>query len=294
MRIDFLGRYKDVQQILTPPNQPSPKADGQSFPEFKIEDNIQLDQRASLSTDTHQPILPAPEMMARYNFSKPTLEEPLLEPLMEQAAVENPSESVKTPTIRSARRITAGSDFSELPIGKNFAQYKDLVVKYGGHHGVDPSLGLAVVSAESAFNPRAISSDGKSSKGLFQLLDSTGKEVQNRLEREGPYKPFDPEFNSDLGLGYLKHLHEVFSSNTVLKNNLETQAAANSTALEKLAVAAFNAGEGRVAHAQRAAFKDGKDPSRYEEVAPYLPEITQKYVQRVMQYKDEFRELNIG
>ena len=75
---------------------------------------------------------------------------------------------------------------------------------------------------------------------------------------------------------------DMFSSSTKLNANQETTPAKSSRELEKLAVAAFNAGEGRVASAQARALKAGKQAGIYEEIREYLPEITQQYVDRVM------------
>jgi membrane-bound lytic murein transglycosylase MltF len=58
--------------------------------------------------------------------------------------------------------------------------------------------------------------------------------------------------------------------------------------LEKLAVAAFNAGEGRVAAAQGRTEKAGGDPASYGDVAVYLPKTTQEYVDRVLRFKSTF------
>lgn len=294
MRIDFLGKYQDVQRLLESPKRKAKEPAQSNSNEFSVINNSASKQTVIQSQAAHQPHIQPSQMMARYDFSRPIQKEPELQPLSPDNAVSNFGGAVKTPSIRSAKRIPMGSDFSEAPIADRFDKFKEIVLRYGEQHGIDPTLGLAVVSAESSFNHMAVSSDGKASKGLFQLLDTTGRDIKNRLERDGPYNPFDPELNSDLGIGYLKRLHELFSSSTRLKGNLETQPAANSTALEKLAIAAFNAGEGRVAAAQRSAFRDGKDPSRYEDVETYLPEITQRYVQRVLQYKSEFKDLNLG
>ena len=46
-------------------------------------------------------------------------------------------------------------------------------------------------------------------------------------------------------------------------------------------MAAYNAGEGRVAQAQAQAERDGKNPSIFENVRPYLPDSTQDYVDKV-------------
>lgn len=155
--------------------------------------------------------------------------------------------------------------------------------------GLDPALAKAVVSAESGFNVRAVSSDGHNSKGLFQLLDSTGKTLLSRGGDEGrDYDPFDPDLNMELGTSYLRYLHDIFRSPTQLPGSRTTKSAANEQSLEQLAVAAFNAGEGRVASAQLRTEQAGKDPAYYDNVAPFLPRSTREYVARVVRGKRLF------
>jgi soluble lytic murein transglycosylase-like protein len=173
-------------------------------------------------------------------------------------------------------------------------QVQQIVSQVGKATGVDPALGMAVAKAESSFNPKAVSSDGHESKGLFQLLDTTGKELHEETGAERRYDPFDPTLNANLGVRYLRRLHDIFSQTTKLPNDLESVSAANSSSLEKLAVAAFNAGEGRVAAAQARAKEAGLNPGLYEEVERYLPKTTQEYVSRVMQYKGQFGTDSVG
>ena len=52
----------------------------------------------------------------------------------------------------------------------------------------------------------------------------------------------------------------------------------------RFAVAAYNAGQGRVARAQEQAAALRRDPTRYESIRSFLPRITQRYVDRVMRY----------
>ncbi|MCB0355331.1 MAG: lytic transglycosylase domain-containing protein, partial [Bdellovibrionales bacterium] len=171
---------------------------------------------------------------------------------------------------------------------------RDMLGQIGEKHGVDPLLGLAVANAESAFNPNAVSSDGHFSKGLFQLLDSTAKHIMEKEGMEEEYTPFDPEQNADIGVRYLRYLHDLFNEETELPNNMITYPAANSSSLEKLAVAAFNAGEGRVASAQDRAARAGLDPREFENIEGYLPKTTQEYVQRVMAFKLDEEGATIG
>ena len=155
--------------------------------------------------------------------------------------------------------------------------------------GLDPTLAMSVVNAESGFNVRAVSDDGHNSKGLFQLLDSTGKTLLSRRENTGrEYDPFDPDLNMELGTSYLRYLHDIFRTPTQLPNSRVTRSAANEQSLEQLAVAAFNAGEGRVASAQHRTEQAGKDPAHYDNVAPFLPRSTREYVARVVRGKRLF------
>jgi membrane-bound lytic murein transglycosylase MltF len=89
-------------------------------------------------------------------------------------------------------------------------------------------------------------------------------------------------------------LHDTFSTPTALAPTVTTVAAANSSSLEKLAVAAFNAGEGRVAAAQERAQKAGLNPALYLDVESYLPQSTQEYVQKVLKLKTSFESLPLG
>jgi hypothetical protein len=102
------------------------------------------------------------------------------------------------------------------PSKKLFTQEYDQIIRRAArYHGVDPHLVRAVIHAESAFNPRAVSSKG--AKGLMQLMPGTAQDL-------GVRNPFSPSDNVWGGTKYLKELMERFQGNTVL------------------AVAAYNAG----------------------------------------------------
>jgi soluble lytic murein transglycosylase-like protein len=198
------------------------------------------------------------------------------------------SQSVNVPTVVSATRVNIPDPFSGMSRDQKESAVQQLVRLAGSRHGVDPALSMAVVSAESSFDPKALSSDGHMSKGLMQLLDSTGKQELAQLSGAKEYEPYHPHLNVDLGVRYLRRLHDMFSVPTAITSSLSTVSAANSSSLEKLAVAAFNAGQGRVASAQQRAQRDGKNPADFAQVEAYLPQSTQEYVQRVMSKRDEF------
>lgn len=99
------------------------------------------------------------------------------------------------------------------------ATYGQLIDQIAASHGVDSGLVKAVVQAESAFNPSAVSRQGAS--GLMQLMPGTAV-------RYGVYSLLDPTENIRGGVRHLKYLLELFEHNTAL------------------AIAAYNAGENAV------------------------------------------------
>jgi|GEM_PF-1766470 len=191
------------------------------------------------------------------------------------------------PELLTAKRVridsyekVANAESSKKPT--KVEELTAIINKAGASHSIDPALSLAVAKAESALQVYAVSQDGHASKGLFQLLDSTGREMMQRLGRKDEYRPFDPKQNSELGVAYLNRLHNLFGKESNLGYNIRTVPARNAENLEKLAVAAFNAGEGRVAKAQARAKSLGKDPAEYSAIEPHLPPSTRVYVRRVL------------
>ncbi len=95
------------------------------------------------------------------------------------------------------------------------SEYDFIINRAARFHGIDPHLVRAVIHAESAFNPNAISPKG--AKGLMQLMPETANDL-------GVRNVFNPADNIWGGTKYLKSLLERFQGNT------------------QFAVAAYNAG----------------------------------------------------
>jgi soluble lytic murein transglycosylase-like protein len=112
-----------------------------------------------------------------------------------------------------------GSLLPYAPSSLSPAQLQSLVSDASARNGVSAGLVNAVIMAESAGNPAAISRTG--AQGLMQLMPGTAAEC-------GVGNAFDPVANVDCGTRYLHTLLQRYN------NNVE------------LAVAAYNAGPGAV------------------------------------------------
>jgi soluble lytic murein transglycosylase-like protein len=97
--------------------------------------------------------------------------------------------------------------------------YNDAIAEAAALYRLDPNLIRAIIRAESAFNPFAVSRAG--AQGLMQLMPAVAKEL-NVLD------PFDPRQNIFGGARYLRQLLDMHKGNV------------------SLAVASYNAGPGAV------------------------------------------------
>jgi soluble lytic murein transglycosylase len=79
--------------------------------------------------------------------------------------------------------------------------FDGVIASAARQHGVPPALVKAVIAAESAFQPRALSRKG--AMGLMQLMPETAAYL-------GVREPFRPEANVYGGTAYLRELHDRF------------------------------------------------------------------------------------
>jgi len=108
--------------------------------------------------------------------------------------------------------------------------FGELIYQTARRHGINPQLVAAMVWAESAFDPGAVSPKGAS--GLLQLMPSTAQRFG--LSQKDV---FEPSSNLDAGVRYIRWLSEHFAGNV------------------PLVLAGYNAGESAV--------------DRYEGLPPY-------------------------
>jgi hypothetical protein len=125
----------------------------------------------------------------------------------ELTSIEPEGDKYQPPQIEPMRLFAVSSDFDNMIF--NISLELD----------VDPALVKAVIHSESAFDQFAVSSQG--ANGLMQLMPETA-------ERFAVADPFNAEQNIRGGVRFLKHLLLTFEND------------------ERLAIAAYNAGPGRV------------------------------------------------
>ena len=94
-----------------------------------------------------------------------------------------------------------------------------IVQRLAPEYGIHPALAVALIRAESNFDPQALSD--KNAQGLMQLIPATAARFRVK-------KPFDPEQNIRGGMAYLRWLLAYYQGDV------------------DLTVAAYNAGEGAV------------------------------------------------
>lgn len=111
----------------------------------------------------------------------------------------------------------SGVDFGKVRL--NTSAYGDEIAAASRKYGVDEAVVRAIIHAESAFNPKALSRVG--AQGLMQLMPATAR-------RFGVGDAFDASQNIRGGVQYLAWLLKRFDGNLTL------------------AAAGYNAGEGAV------------------------------------------------
>lgn len=135
----------------------------------------------------------------------------------------------------------AGASASQ-PRHRAAGAFSPAVERHAKAHGLDPDLVHAVIRAESAYRPAAVSPKG--AVGLMQVMPATGR-------RFGVTDLESPESNLRAGTAYLRHLLDRFND-------------------VPLALAAYNAGEGAV-------MRHGNQIPPYAETQGYVRSILRDY-----------------
>ena len=142
-----------------------------------------------------------------------------------------------------SREITAQIPVLREPDKKakrvNRPKFADIIEEKADKYKILPELVHAVIEAESAYDPNAVSHAG--AVGLMQLMPKTA-------ERFGVTDRTDPEQSIEGGTAYLRELLDYFDNDLTL------------------AIAGYNAGEGAV-------MKYGRTIPPYKETQNYVPKV---------------------
>ena len=115
------------------------------------------------------------------------------------------------------------NDDTDYRITKKESSFYPIIIKAADKHDVDPALIMAIIMAESRYNPKATSKKG--AMGLMQIMPLTASAFSSE-------DMYDPVHNINVGVEYFKHLLNRFEGNV------------------ELALAAYNAGPRKVSEYQ--------------------------------------------
>ena len=135
---------------------------------------------------------------------------------MSSAPLARPVVALLPPAPKVKPQIEVSAEYIAIPAHR---AYDDIIQEVAADFDMDPDLIHAVMQAESAFHPYAVSRAG--SEGLMQLMPELADEM-------GVSDAFDPRANIMGGARYLKRLLDYHDGNI------------------DLALASYNAGPGHV------------------------------------------------
>jgi soluble lytic murein transglycosylase len=149
--------------------------------------------------------------------------------------------------------------------------YWDTIKAESAKNDLDPYLVASLIRQESEFNPSVISY--ANAWGLMQLLPSVGKAMarEEGMARFQSFQLLDPETNIRLGTRYLRQMLERFGG------------------VQEYALAAYNAGDSRVADWEAAGPYAGMD--EFVESIPFTQ--TREYVQAILRNEEIYRAIDV-
>jgi len=148
--------------------------------------------------------------------------------------------------------------------------YWDTIKAESAKNGLDPYLVASLIRQESEFNPSVISY--ANAWGLMQLLPSVGRAMarQEGMTHFATYQLLDPETNIRLGTRYLKQMLDRFGG------------------VQEYALAAYNAGDNRVADWEAAGPYHGMD--EFVESIPFTQ--TREYVEAILRNIETYKDID--
>ena len=154
--------------------------------------------------------------------------------------------------------------------------FDDLIKQYSAKTGIDWLLLASLMYQESQYY---VGAEYKEAKGLMQVSDVTAA-------RYGVSDLFSPEGNIKAGSFHLRYLMHKYA-----------QEGLDSLNIIQFALAAYNAGDGRIEQCRNHALSEGKNPNDWEEVVTtfatnnkFIGRTTTAYVRDIIARWEELRE----
>ena len=167
---------------------------------------------------------------------------------------DHPIKAKHTRVVRVARDVKGAGQLAAQKNSPVFREapstYDRLIQRYADEYGVEFALVKAIMQAESAFNPYAVSDKG--ARGLMQMMPSTAG-------RYGVQDIYNPRDNIRAAVQHIKYLFDTFDHRPVL------------------VIAAYNAGEKAV--------KQHRGIPPYEETENYVKKVLQYKRQYTPNYR---------
>lgn len=154
----------------------------------------------------------------------------------------------------------------------------------------------AVYGEESSFGQARRSLGINGAAGDFQMDAATARRMGLSTTKRNDER-FDIDASSAAAGKYLKTLDNHFRRPATLTENLRTVPIVDRNERKSFVIAAYNAGDARIAIAQQEAIMAGRDPTKWDDVNQYLEKAgaskakaieIRNYVDRVKRYEREF------
>ena len=143
----------------------------------------------------------------------------------------------------------------------------------------------AIYGQESSFGTDRNKRGIKDPAGDFQLNQTTAERYGLIVSKENDQR-FDIDYAAVTFARYLKDLDRMFGKQTVLSKDRTTIPVKDALGRKGFVLAAYDDGEGKIAHAQYLAQQAGKDPTNWNDVKEFLEAVGNDptKVKEILQY----------
>ncbi len=204
--------------------------------------NVPTDSRYETVKETAAPDEPAPPVSRAASLPSTEWDGTVQESIYQYVDKNGVTHFTNVPTSGRYRKVRGDRARGRLQPRKPSPALHQTITQTSRQYRLSPELVHAVIRAESAYDPQAVSSKG--AMGLMQLMPKTASSLNVA-------NPYDPEQNISGGVRYLRYLLDRFGGNL------------------ELALAAYNAGESRV-------IRENRIP-RISETQQYVRRVLRSY-----------------